>query len=163
MTKNNLIFLGACSLLAPSTLLSSEEILRCANNALNWATLLYNKQHGMEEVKPEATSIRYRVERLGVDGVWRESYNVGLSHVTFDTRRAADKAIQTSGSGKLTRYRVVSGPVKYRIERGRKDGTHWTSSMITELQGIFSTAQEAKDAISAYGTSSFLYRVVEVE
>ena len=110
MTRDNMIFLGACSMLAfgPTYNMTTQQFSKAADDALAWSASIYDKQHGGNISAPtsEPTSSGWVVEVfLGGEG-WLRSGNTGLEGVVFPTNTAAEAAIKRFGSDDLS-YRAV--------------------------------------------------------
>lgn len=126
MTRDNLIFLGACSLLAPSTtqsaVMNPSDFQTLIDSVLGLSAYIYGRQHvqGEEATPAAAETLSWYVEmRYTSTGPWRGSNNRELK-VPFPTKAAADQAIGNWGTHGVY-YRSVSKltpkPLKYRVER----------------------------------------------
>lgn len=112
MTKNNAVFLGACSLLAPSVYLQPSQIHANAKHALEWSNLIYEEQHN-GIAAPEKKEVYYVIERRFMNSSNMNSSKWLLSFIfsnSFTSEEAADLAIDQYLQKNPTterRYRVV--------------------------------------------------------
>ena len=174
MTKDNLIFLGACSLLAPSTLTfpTTEEMRANSEGALSWSKNIYEKQHGGDNTAAPAvaaeppTTLPYFIveQRVRMTRSWSRSI---VLRDEFTSEEAADIAIDQYTAGRIInlRFRVVRkeravNPV-YIVERKDSKGNGWSESCIINLRKEFCNEVLAEEAIRNYGARSFRYRVVK--
>lgn len=100
MTRNNLIFLGACSIMSSHLTnfqINPEENLK---NSIDWATKIYDRVHD------EGTIATWEVQCYFNDAKrWARSGNKFINQ-TFDNYKGAYEAMKKYGSaGK--EYRVV--------------------------------------------------------
>lgn len=180
MTKDNAVFLGACSLLSPAMLLnlSTPEMRTSIEGALIWANEIYNKQHNGIAAPAENTAAPaelpktvkapyFIVEKRRTKGLGIRKWSSSISIDTeFTTEEAADTAIDqhiNTHDFNRWRYRVVKKertvPAQYTVERLNSDDT-WSVSVVKELLEKFPSESLALEAIRKHGTRSFTYRVI---
>ena len=109
MTKENLIFLGACTIMSSSPYAttkrdgnsySATEAKLILDRAVDWSTSLYELVHSQSAPEPEE---QWEVQANFSTG-WARSGNDGLNRI-FNSYEAANEAMQTN-KGYLLEYRV---------------------------------------------------------
>ena len=163
MTRDNMIFLGACSMLAfgPTYNMTTQQFSKAADDALAWSASIYDKQHGGNISAPtsEPTSSGWVVETL-ICKNWLRSGNAGLEGVVFPTNTAAEAAIKEFGSDGVSYRAVQHTPEVWIVEKRKENRRNWKRSFILNKEYVSKAQAEAAIKDSQRLGIGYEYRAV---